>query len=130
MRRGEVEGRSWGTVVATEKGIDRLRRGRFAQQPERSSCSPLSRSLDQPCNFRLLPICSTDICENMKSLLSLSSLSCVHMISVHIFCLFKCIYIYIYTHYFFSYQFLYLCYILLNVCLYILVKSYNFFFSL
>jgi len=40
--------------------------GRFVQQPERSSWSPLSRSLDQPCNFRPLPICSTDICETWR----------------------------------------------------------------
>lgn len=50
-----------GTAAATEKGTDRPRRGGFAQQPERSSRSPLSRSFGQPCNFRLLPISSTDI---------------------------------------------------------------------
>lgn len=50
-----------------EKGTDRPRRGRFAQQPERSSRSPLSRSLGQPCNFRPLPISSTDILRDYES---------------------------------------------------------------
>lgn len=52
-----------------EKGTDRPRRGRFAQQPERSSRSPLSRSLGQPCNFRPLPISSTDILRDYESLI-------------------------------------------------------------
>lgn len=59
--RSGAEERLREMAAATEKGIDRPRRGGFAQQPERSSRSLLSHSLGQPCNFRLLPVSLTDI---------------------------------------------------------------------
>lgn len=102
-----------------EKGTDRPRRGRFAQQPERSSRSPLSRSLGQPCNFRPLPISSTDILRDYESLIEpfvLCTLACGSYRSIRIiyFLLHMCIS-------FYKFPF--------NICPYILVRSRNFLFS-
>lgn len=81
-------------AAATEKGIDRPRRGGFAQQPERSSRSPLTHSLGQPCNFRPLPVSLTNILWDHQIFIEL-----LFFVSVRISSIFACnlcLHLYIY----------------------------------
>lgn len=72
-------------------------RGVCAQQPERSSRSPLSRSLGQPCNFR--PLLFSSLVEAIISLPSLRSLS-TYAYDFIDFCMDKYLWISLYAYFY------------------------------